>query len=280
MARTLTEIQDEIIAAVQGDATLSGASSTSSTAIWRLWTYIIASAVWALESIFDAFKADLVAQVNALRPHTLRWYQARALDFQFGSDLPEGETVYDNSLLDDATVTAQKIIKAAAAVGEGGQVIVKVARESAGVLTTLNGPQLTAFEAYMGEIKDAGVDLVVRNQAADKFKLTLDIYYDPLVLTSGGDRVDGTATGVVATAVNAFLRALPFNGLLVKAHLVDALQAVDGVYVPVIRSCQAGRFDATSLSEIDVQYNPYAGYLKFENQSTDLVITYTSQEDI
>ena len=100
MARTITEIQEEIIAAVQADAVLSGATSDSATAIWRLWTRVVATAVWALEVIYDAFRIDLLEQVAALRPHTLRWYQERANAFQYGSDLPDGLDEYDNSGFD------------------------------------------------------------------------------------------------------------------------------------------------------------------------------------
>lgn len=280
MARTITEIQNEIIAAVQGDTTLSGASSSSSTAIWRLWTRVIASAVWALEIIYDAFRADLIAQVEALRPHTLKWYQAKALAFQYGSDLPEDSDVYDNSLLTDAQVEAQQIVAQAAATEENGSVLVKVAKEVNSELDQLATAEYNSLVSYFGEIKDAGVVIDVINAQGDQLKITIDVYYDPLVLDSNGNRIDGTANTVVKTAVKAFLRELPFDGTFVKAHLVDKLQAVDGVYVPEVKSCQTGRFDASALSEVNVQYQPYAGYLRFVNEGTDLVINYISKDTL
>ncbi len=269
-----------MIANVQGDATLAGATSTSATAIWRLWTRVIASAVWALEVIFDAFKVDLIAQVTALRPHTLQWYQQKALVFQYGSNLVTGSDTYDNSALTQVQIDAQKIVAQAAATSGSGTVKVKVAKEVSGDLAVLASAEYASLVSYFDEIKDAGVGLEVVNAAGDQFKLTLDLYYDPLVLTSSGDRIDGTAADVVATAVKAFLRALPFNGMFVKAHLTDALQAVDGVYVPVIRSCQAGKFDAVVTTEIDVQYLPFAGYLRFVDELTDLLITYISKDSL
>lgn len=280
MARTITEIQAEIIAAVQGDGTLAGASSTSATAIWRLITYVIASAVWALETIFDAFKVDLIAQVEALRPHTLKWYQEKALAFQYGSDLPEDSDEYDNSALTEAAILAQKIIAQAAAVEESGVVKIKVAREVSGALAKLTSPQSDSLDAYFSEIKDAGVDLTVVNEDGDKVKIELDIYYDPLVLNSSGHRIDGTDNDVVKDAVKAYLRALPFNGWLVKSHLTDYLQTIDGVYVPEIRLLQAAKYDAVDYGDVDIRYKPFAGYLQFLVEGTDLVLTFISKDTL
>lgn len=271
MARSISDIQASIIALVQGDATLAGASSTSQTAIWRLITNVVAQAIWALEVIFDAFTVDLLAQVEALKPHTLRWYQEKALTFQNGSDLPEGSDDYDNSALDDATVLAQQIVKAAAATEGGGEVQIKVAKETSGALAPLSGGEYASFESYINEIKDAGVVIEVINQEGDKLTVNATIYYDPLVLNSSGNRIDGTLNDPVGTAVKAYLRALPFNGVLVRSALFDVLQGVSGVYTPVLSSVQAGVFGATGLVEVQVQYLPYAGYFKLST----LVLTFT-----
>ena len=279
MARTINEIFDAMVADVQGNPALSELDNTSTTARWRLWLYIEAAAIWALEVIFDAFKSDITGQVLALKPHTLRWYRQAALDFQYGSALPEGETTYDNSGLTDDEVAAQKIIAKAAAIEEDGKVVVKTARSVNGILQQLTSVQYDAASSYLNEIKDAGVSLTLRNDQPDKIRLSLTIYYDPTVLNDSGDRLDGSATDVITAAVDSFLLDLPFNGILVRAHLVDALQAVEGVYVPVVNTLQCGRFDAPDLPEVDVQYNPNAGYLDFDNPN-DLTINYISQEDL
>lgn len=278
MARSITEIQDEIIAAFAADSTLAGASSTSQTAIWRLITRVVASAIWALEVIFDAFSADLLAQVEALKPHTLRWYQEKAKLFQYGSDLPEDSDDYDNSALDDATIAAQKIVAQAAATEEGGTVTVKVAKLSAGELAKLSSGEAVAFTSYINEVKDAGVDLAVLNQDGDKLTVTATIYYDPLVLNSSGARIDGSAATPVQDAIKAYLKALPFNGMLLRSALFDVLQGVSGVYSPVLSSVQAGRYDASALGEVQVQYLPYAGYFKASTLTINL--TYTNKDSI
>jgi len=278
MARTITEIQAEIVASVAADGTLSGASSTSATAIWRLWTRVMATAIWALEVIFDAFTVDLLAQVEALRPHTLRWYQEKAKAFQYGSDLPEGSDEYDNSALDTATIATQMIVTAAAATEEGGSVTVRAAKTVSGELAKLSAPEVASFTTYIEEIKDAGVPLEILSQDGDKLTVVGTIYYDPLVLNSSGNRIDGTENEPVQNAIKAYLKALPFNGMLVRNTLIDIIQAVPGVYTPNITSVQAGRFDATSLGEVTVQYIPYAGY--FFNSTLTLTLSFVSKESL
>lgn len=278
MSRSITEIQTEILAAFAADSTLSGASSTSQTAIWRLITRVVSAAIWTLEVIFDLFSADLLEQVAALKPHTLRWYQEKAKAFQYGSDLPEGSDDYDNSALDDATVEAQMIVAQAAATEESGTVKVKVAKLSAGELAKLSSGEAVAFTAYINEVKDAGVSLEVLNQDGDKLTVTATIYYDPLVLNSSGARIDGAAAQPVQDAIKAYLKALPFNGMLLRSALYDVLQGVSGVYSPVLSSVQAGVFGATSLSEVQVQYLPYAGY--FKASTLTIALSFINRDNI
>jgi hypothetical protein len=278
MARTIAEIEGTIVAAVQADTTLSGASSTSQTAIWRLFARVWASAINAFEFIQDAFRAQLLEDVAKLKPHTLRWYQEKAKAFQYGSDLPENSTDYDNSSLDDATIAAQKIIAQAAATENNGTVTVKVAREVSGALEPLSSPQYDAFESYINEVKDAGVQLAALNQTGDKLTVVATIYYDPLVLNSTGARIDGAAAQPVQDAIKAYLRALPFNGVLVRASLFDVLQGVSGVYAPTLTSLQAGVSSATALGEVQVQYLPYAGYFKLSTLT--LTLTFVSKDTL
>lgn len=280
MARTIAEIQDAIIAEIQADSNLSGLTSVSSTAIWRLITRVVASAIFAFEVINDAFRLALLDEVNAMKPHTLRWYQEKAKAFQYGSDLPEGSDEYDNTALDDATVAAQKLVAAAAATEEGGKVKIKVAgvNNLTRQFVTLDTPVYNAFTSYMNEIRDAGVVLETLNILGDKLTIAATIYYDPLVLTSTGARADAASATPVQDAIKAYLKALPFNGMLIRSALFDVLQAVDGVYSPVLASVQAGKNDATALGEVQVQYLPFAGW--FNSSTLTINLTFVSKDSL
>lgn len=273
MARTIAQIQTEIITSIQNDATLSGINSPSATAIWRRWTWVVAVAIAALENLYDAFRSEIDTELATRKPHTLRWYQSKALEFQYGSDLVEGQDYYDNSSLTPDQITAQQIVVQSAATEENDRVIVKVAREVSDELEPLTTPQYDAVVQYFADVKDAGVKLEVRSFAADKLKLVIDVYYDPLVLGATGARLDGTNATPVKDAAKAFLRDLPFDGRFVKSYFVDALQAVDGVVIPEVRTCQATKFDNPALSTVDVTYQPYSGFLRIYND-VDLTLNY------
>lgn len=276
MARTITEIQNQIIAAVQADSTLSQITNGSASAIWRLWTRVVATAIQLLEALFDVHKTEVETILATQKPHGLRWYQQRALEFQYGSDLVEDEVYYDNTGLTTAQIEAQQIVAQAAVVESDGRLIVKVAKEVSGELEPLSNDEQTSFREYMAEIKDAGVFLEVLSYNADKLKLTIDVYYDPLLLSLQGARLDGSDNDPVGNAVRQFLRALPFNGQLVKAELVDALQEVEGVFVPEIRVAQAARYDNASFTGIDIVYNPHSGFFRLYDPG-DLVLNFIQQ---
>lgn len=272
MARTIQEIEDEQLTTIANDATLSEMSSNSATALYRLFARVVAKAIATLENLFDLFRAEVDADLAAQKAHTLRWYREKALAFQLGYDLVEGEDYYDNTGEDPDQVADAKIVEYAAVVENDGELVIKVNQDSAGP-APLGASDYDAFVAYIAEIKDAGVKVEVRNANPDRLKLTIDVYYDPTILDSTGARLDGADSAPAETAIDAFLRSIPFNGRFVKSHLVDALQLVEGISVPVARNCQAARFDSGSFVAVDVDYDPFSGFLKIYSPG-DLVLNY------
>jgi hypothetical protein len=214
---------------------------------------------------------DLVA---AQKPHTLRWYQTKAVAFQLGGTLHQSTDEYDNTGLSAEDISAQKIIAQASVTEVDNILYVKVQKENGGELEPLDVTETTAITEYLTEIKDAGVKLIVRSVPADRLKIEVDVYYDATILSPTGARLDGTSSTPVQDAAKAFLRALPFDGKYVKAHHTDALQAVGGVTVPEFRLCQARRDDDPSFANVDVFYEPYSGFLKFYDEETDLVLNF------
>lgn len=280
MARTIDEIQQSMLAEIQADPVLSPvATSTSKTAIYRLFTRIVASCAWTVEVLFDTLKAEVNEILAALKPHTLRWYARKAAAFQYGYSLPIDSDTYDNTGVSEEDLEASLIVKYVA-VTEGtvdNRLRVKVATETTD-LTPLSAPQLEAFTEYISRIKDAGVRINIESNVADKIKLSLKIYYDPLILNGEGQRIDGSDAEPVQTAVKTYLKNLPFNGVFVLAYLTDSLQKVDGVVIPHIVSCETS-YGILPFTSVDVQYLPDAGYLRFENEA-DLTIEFLPQTQL
>lgn len=270
MARSINEIQQQIIAARDADATLSGFSwSTSNVAIWRLWTYITAVCIWTLETLFDSHRNDVETLIALKKPHTLQWYVEKVKLFQYGISLPSGSDNYD-SISDDPAIS---IVKYAAAIELPNIVRLKVASETSGALTALDTVQLDACKAYMSKVKDAGVRLQITSGAADVLRLTVEIYYDPLVQDSTGAMLDGTATSPVKSATSAFLGNLPFNGIFVQDHLAAALQQVKGVKIAHIVNAEAN-YGATPFVPVGIAYTPDAGYLSLDETHFDANVVF------
>lgn len=279
MARTITQIQDDIISRVADTPGLSVLNSTSKVSVWRLWTYIVAVSIWALENLYDLHKAEVTTLINEKAPHSLRWYANKAKAFQYGSELAYEADYYDNSKLTEDQIAEQQIIAFSAVTEQSKGLRLKVARIVDNDLNALSEQQLESFSEYMRRIKDAGVNpLIIESLPPDSLKLEMIIYYNPLVLGSDGSRLDGTDADPVGNGVRDYLKNLPFNGTLVLAYLIDALQQIDGIVIPHIEHAEA-RYGILPYTAFDVKYNPDAGYLRIL-QEDDMQITFIPQSTI
>ena len=277
MARTIDKIQEQIITEKDRSQGLESLNSTSKTAIWRVWTYITAVAIWTLENLFDLHKKEVDRLLLTKKPHNLLWYKAKAEAFQFGRELKPGSDCYDNTGVDHLKVAKSRIVKHVAVVEnkKTGWVRIKAAKEVNGELQKLsneNPDELGALNRYMQHIKDAGVKLIVQSLPPDRLKMHIDIYYDAMVLDENGGRLDGGSVKPVNDTIDAYLRSLPFNGAFVLATLTDQLQETPGVVIPQIRHVAASYGTRKEVC-IPVRYVPDGGYLRIY-EAADLKITY------
>ncbi|WPC10731.1 hypothetical protein LEQ05_12815 [Riemerella anatipestifer] len=143
MARSIEEIQDEILTAKANEPALQELNSSSKTSIWRLWVYITAFAIWVLEKLFDAHKAEVFEALRQLKPHTARWYRNKALAFQYGFDLLTDSDQFNNTGQTPEQIEESKIIKYSAVTEAKteSRLIVKIATEQGGELQPINAEQ-------------------------------------------------------------------------------------------------------------------------------------------
>lgn len=275
MAQTLEYWQNIIIDQLAINNIIVSGSRTS---VRRIWTYVIAYAMWLLDKLFDLHRTEVSDLLAEKKPHRLRWYRNKALDFQYGCDLKEDSDVYDNTGLTDEQVQASKIIKYSAVVESvpESRLIVKIATEVGGLLQPITLGQRSAFVAYIAEVKDAGVNVSVINYLPDRLYLSIQIYYDPLVLDAQGNSILNGGRPV-ETAILEYMKELPFNGELVLVHLVDKLQKVSGVAIPNLTSAQSSWIDGQTndygeIENILIKRIPESGYFSVVNFNH---ITYT-----
>lgn len=265
MARTIAQIQQQIIDTKETEPTLSELDSSSKVSVWRLWTYITAVCIWTLENLFDVHKAEVSNTIAKQKPHTLQWYVEMAKKFEYGHELPYDSDVYIP--VDESPLV--RIVTHASATEEPNMVRMKVAKGVAGALgpldNTIVSPQLKAFKEYMHRVKDAGVRLNISSREPDGLKLTLTIHYDPLVLNSLGQKLDNPSVKPLVVAINEYLKNLPFNGLFVVNRLIDAMENAAGVRIAVVNGLVVTTADEPTGTGVDtsVKYTPLAGYMHF-----------------
>lgn len=268
MARTIQQIYDSIITAKESSSTLAGLtptpetytnflsqlSSSSKVAIWRLFAYIVAASIYTTEILWDIFKVqleDIAAQAEA---GTVRWYQERTLDFQYGDTLIYANGKYNYVVINELL----KVVKRCAVVERpDGIVFIKTAKlDTGGLPIPLDAPELVALTSYLQQIKFAGTFVSVNSFAADTLKLYYTIYYKAEIPLA-------TMQAAVYAAVPNFISNLPFNGAFNINRMTDALQSVNGVVDPKFDSA-AATYGALPYLAFDREYLSNAGYLEID----------------
>lgn len=232
---------------------------------------IVAYSIYLLEALFGQHKKEVAESLYNQKSGRLPWYRAKALSFQFGFNLKTDSDEFDNAGATLADIEASKVIKYSAVVESGiaGLIVVKIATETGGEMSPVSDTVNTAVVNYFNEIRYAGTNVSVVNQLPDLLKLNLKIYRNPLVIDENGVNILTGATPV-NDALEAYMKELPFNGELILAHLVDRLQAVEGVEIPhLIEASTSWAHAVTEVygayTVVNVKRLPESGYYKIEN---------------
>ena len=271
MARTVTEIQQEIFANITSNEDLATLNSTSKVAIYRLLVFVFSYAVWTLEKLFDIHAQQVDQAIYENKPGTARWYRNKSLAFQFGFNLLTDDDEFDNTSHTTDAIEASKIVKYCSVKEslESSRLIIKIAGESGENLIPLTPTQITSFGFYMGEVAYAGVKVNIVNNPADKLQLTLSVYRNPLVIDENGNNIL-TGGKSVEVALKQYIKNLPFDGELVINDMIDYLRDIPGVENVHVISAQSSYKDLvtglyTPLVTIDVKTIPVAGYFEILN---------------
>jgi hypothetical protein len=259
MARSISTIQTEILAAKAAEASLAGLTSVSISAYFRAWSYIAAVAINLFEQLLDLFKAEVEAEVAKAVPSTGPWWLDKLLKFQYSATNPQViqlvnfVPVYN---VEDATLRI--VTRAAVKMTASAQVVMKVAKGVTGSLGPLNASELAAISSYVDRIQPPGVNTSVISLNPDRLKLVMTVYFD-------GQAVEAVVLAAVEAAVEAYLAELDFDGTVYLNKLIDKIQLVSGVRDVVISSA-IGRDSGTAitstlLSPFPRAYEATSGYV-------------------
>lgn len=236
MSRTIAEIKKSMTDAFLRDNNLRKAYDIKDNAVWdntfssvsveNILIYIVASCAYVLEKMFEAYRVDIDELVSANIVPTVRWYYTKAKEFQLGDALVYDEKTFGYKYHNiDPT---KQVIKYAAVQDKGNTINVLVAGDVGGHPSVLPPDTLSAFNAYMNQIKIAGILLLVKSLPADKIKISVRVFVNPLLLDAGGTRISDGKKSVV-DGINTYLANIVYGGTFNKTKCVDAIQQVEGV---------------------------------------------------
>lgn len=253
-------ITNDTIKALYGlDPKKSFEDQFSKVSLESILFYVVATAVWTLEKLFDRHRQECTELINELKPHSIRWYANKAKAFQFGKSLVPDTDQYDNTGLTDEQVREQQVVKYSAVTEKAAIIYVKVATGSEGARTQLSPEQEEALAGYFKEVKDAGVKLQIVNLPAEEFNVDIDVYYDPQVFDKSLNRLDGTGK-LVHDTIASFVENLPFNGEYRNSALINALTGLDGVVMVELKQSTANG------QPIPARWVPESGYFRVDKE--------------
>lgn len=267
---TIDEIKQQILAEKANYSSLDGADSTSKVAKYNLWAYVTAAVHWVLYQFFETYKQEVDEKIKTQKVLNQYWYREKALEFRYGHPLVESEFVayYSDEGYTEQEIEDALVVKRAAVVEKEVNtrtiLFIKVATENGdGDLEPLDNDQVTALDSYYKRIKTAGTKIVIQSDQPDDLRLTVDFYYDPLVLTETGSRIDGTDNTPVQSAIRNYLKNLPFNGEFSVKELEDILQGLSGCAEreAIVRSAESSFGAVINWQPIDSFIIAESGYM-------------------
>lgn len=264
MARTVTEIYNAALAQKEATPELAALTSTSKTALWRLWLWLVAFVTATHEALWDEYAKDIESKGRAAIAGTVAWYHSRVMEFQDGDTLTLIDNVYQYGVVDETKrivkfcsineVEGSLYIKVAAADGDGNPVII-------------DGASYSNLDNYLNFIKFAGTRHSLISLAADKIFMDLKIYYSGVPYSEVSANVFAAIVSYLST-----LSTKHFNGALKKAALIAAIMDVDGVDDAYFSLLQSKQGDNAAVG-IDRETIAASGYWQLDggNQITSTV---------
>ena len=263
MARSIDEIQQEIIQNKDNDVNLADLNSPSATAIWRLWTRIIAVAINLFEQILDSAIATMEQSARDAIAGTPDWLQRRVLEFQFSLSDPQVVSVIDGVasypvISENLRIVTRASIKEQA----NGRVLLKVAKGGS-TLEKLDNNELNALKGYVDKIGFAGIPIDTISLDADRLRFEGTVFYS-------GENVESEVKDAVKEGISNYLASVSindFDGVVVREKLIDSIQSVTGVTgVDTLGVVMTGRPEQSPLggndnTNIDRLYETRAGYI-------------------
>lgn len=283
MARTVAAIQAQIISSKEAEADLNGLTSDSNRAIWRLWTFVIASCIAIFEQLMDVYQSAIETFVSKSAGASRLWVQDRMFKFQYDATNPQVIQLID-TVPTYPVVDATKRIITACSVTSGISNVVNVKIAKGSPYVALSSPELSAAQSYIDTIGVAGITYTCISLDADRIYIDAEVFYQ--------GQYSAIIQQSVIDALNSYLQTLSitnFDGSIKMSDLEAVIRNVAGVNDVVMNnvcvrlktvSFPSRTFLIQNKTLISKSYSSGAGYLIQEDTSgqtfTDS-LTFTAQ---
>jgi hypothetical protein len=265
MARSITVIKQQLIDQKNATPELSGLTSTSQTAIWNLWFFIQAVAINIFENLQDAYKIEIEAIADSAIPNTDAWVQYKAFKWQSGDNIQLINLVPTYTVIN----SAKNIVTRCSVKTDNNRICqIKVAKGDPA--TKLTNTELAGITSYYNVIGNAGISYNIVSDDADKIEIIADVYYD--------GQYSSTIGQSTRTALNDYLKNIPFDGIIYVSKIEDVFQSVTGIKDVKLTAINTRR-NAQGYGTGEVFYNlstgtnirlyqTYAGYILEETTAS------------
>jgi hypothetical protein len=267
MTRTFQRIQDDIYFSIL-QTPLSGLlTSTSKTAVWRLWVNIFSYAIWVHEQISGR-------NAENSRSQNLPNLKETILNYHDGLDLVWQNGNFEYNLTNVVDAAERKIINRCAVLepNDGG-LVVKIAKDNNGNLEKVSAQEKIRIKAYLKIIGVPGIKIDLISENADLLKSNLTVYVNPLIIDLQTGQLLSSATTIypVKEAIDNYLKKLEFNGTFVKDYYRRTITDAEGVELVIVNSLESkyASYPFTAMGEFKLGQ---AGYYK--QLDADLTIEY------
>lgn len=281
MDTRFNEIQNEVITAINAvtsmpaaqvlttsEQSLVSVNSGSKIANWR-------ALVWVFSFVFRAHEKLVTKNAENSRPQNVPNYTQMVYDFIDGVPLIHNGSAFVFDITGVDNVEERKIIKRVAVKESALGILVKVATEVDGVLQPLTVDQATRAYVYINQNTQPGVGVKLINQVADKIRVNITAYVDPLIIDLNNGKQLNLNGDVfpVKEAINSYLSELEFNGGFVKNFFSKRIETADGVKLATINSLE-WKDASLPFQDLGIYRIPNSGHFKIDE--ADLTINYLS----
>lgn len=270
MARTTDEIIATMDATQASQPALSGLTSTSQTAIYKLFKYIFAQAAQVLESLWDRKQQEIEDYIDAGVAPSTAWLRRKTFEFQYDSTVPQVLQLVDLVPTYVPVDESKRIITRCCVSQITGLVTVHVAKnEPPEKLTTSEKNSLQAYFTNVGNGTNQAVGIGYGGQSIQVVSLDPDLLFIEAEITYTGN---ASIQDEIILAIENYISTLGQNPIIRIVEVIAAMRSVVGFVDVEIANMKArpasipwgGPGDTVLVDANEVLFTEYsasAGYM-------------------